>query len=275
MTTFINISDNSTLSALQAALVATPHDEVLHSAYSDCLSDYGEPRQDDLYRLHRRLLNGDYSVQEELWSIIESGVTPSVPVYNLSIGSGQFIIFHYVTPNPLDEKSKGFWMSKYPITQEQYLQVTGSNPSHFKGKNLPVERVTWDDSANFCNRIGARLPTEFEWEYACRAGTNTEYYSGNTEEDLDKVGWYRKNSNDKTHPVGQKLPNAFGLYDLHGNVWEWTSSLYSTNQSYRVGRGGSWNGVPWLCRSPFRFWSATDFRYHTFGFRCVLDKIPN
>jgi len=125
--------------------------------------------------------------------------------------------------------SKPFYMGKYTVTQAQYEAVTGTNPSHFKGAQLPVETVSWNDAHNFCLKLNAqlqgqaleaRLPTEAEWEYACRAGTRTRFYSGDADSDLDAVAWYRANSGNTTHPVGTKKANTFGLYDMHGNVFQ-------------------------------------------------------
>ena len=185
-----------------------------------------------------------------------------------------------------------FYFGKFSVTQEQYQQVIGVNPSRFKGKDNPVEMVSWDDSQEFCKKLGqatnqtVRLPTEAEWEYSCRAGTSTNYYSGDSEGDLKRVAWYGANhgiSNSTTHPVGQKDPNLFGLYDMHGNVWQWCQdwfNAYSANevadpQGYaqspgRVLRGGSWLDDPSLCRSAFRFWHDSGSRFYHFGFRVVV-----
>ena len=119
-------------------------------------------------------------------------------------------------------------LGKHPVTQEQYQAVMGNNPSYFQDnpKN-PVEQVSWQDAQAFCQKLKEltgqdfRLPTEAEWEYACRAGTQTRYYFGDDESQLVDYAWYGDNSDDKTHPVGEKKPNAWGLYDMHGNVWEW------------------------------------------------------
>jgi formylglycine-generating enzyme required for sulfatase activity len=121
--------------------------------------------------------------------------------------------------------SQPFYLGKYPVTQAQWEAVMANNPSYFKGKpNCPVEHVSWDDVQVFLHRLneregssGCRLPTEAEWEYACRAGTETPRYHP----DVNAVAWYAGNSNDQTWPVGQKLPNAWGLYDTLGNIWEW------------------------------------------------------
>ncbi|NQV34273.1 MAG: formylglycine-generating enzyme family protein, partial [Phycisphaeraceae bacterium] len=122
---------------------------------------------------------------------------------------------------------QGFRIGVTEVTQKQWQQVMGSNPSFSKGDDLPVEHITWDEAAEFCQRLSQkeqkryRLPTEAEWEYACRAGTKTAYYTGRDRAALDIAGWYRGNSVNQSHPVGRKKPNPWGLYDMHGNVSEW------------------------------------------------------
>lgn len=164
------------------------------------------------------------------------------------------------------------WVGKYPVTQAQWKAVTGTNPSRFKGDNLPVESVSWDDAKEFCKKLSAmtgqeyRLPTEDEWEYACRAGSTGEYCFGEDASLLKDYAWYSANSGDETHPVGQKKPNAWGLYDMHGNVWEWCDG-----ESTRKGlRGGSWfsNGVN--CRSAVRYYVRPVTRNGYRGFRVVI-----
>jgi len=138
--------------------------------------------------------------------------------------------------------NKPFYLGKYEVTQAQWRAVMGNNPSQFKGDDLPVENVSFNDAKEFCERLSQmtgqkyRLPSEAEWEYACRAGTN-ETYAG----DLEVVAWYSKNAGDKTHPVGQKRPNGFGLFDMHGNVWEWCEDFYRSNYD-----GAPFDGSPWL-----------------------------
>ena len=164
--------------------------------------------------------------------------------------------------------TQGFWLGKYEVTQEQWERVMGSNPSNFKGAKNPVECVSWDDAQAFCKKPGngLRLPTEAEWEYACRAGSTTAYCFGESHSGLGDYAWYNDNSGSKTHPVGGKKPNAWGLYDIHGNVWEWCQDWYGdyprgsvtdptgrTSGTYRVLRGGSWNCGPAYCRSASRF----------------------
>ncbi|MCY3018209.1 MAG: formylglycine-generating enzyme family protein [Planctomycetota bacterium] len=183
-----------------------------------------------------------------------------------------------------------FYMGKYPVTQEQYMQVMGTNPSHFKGQNLPVETVSWDNAAEFCKKVSektglmVRLPTDAEREYACRAGTTTTYNTGDSDADLDKAAWYYANSKSTTHPVGQKAANAWGLHDMHGNVWEWCLDLWQEhygpeaavdpkgpeNGQARVLRGGSWGDDAGNCRSAYRDRFLPVNRYCYFGFRVVV-----
>ena len=128
--------------------------------------------------------------------------------------------------------SRPFYMGRYEVTQDQYQQVMAANPSVTKGDSLPVHKLTWQDAQDFCEKLGqqtgqrVQLPTEAEWEYAVRAGTTTLYHSGDTIPDLDKVSWYGANSGGAPHPVGQKMPNAWGLYDMHGNIREYVRDLY-------------------------------------------------
>ena len=197
----------------------------------------------------------------------------------------------------------GFYMGKYAVTQEQYLAIMGKNPSGFQGAKLPVEQVSWNDAQAFCTKLtqktqrNFRLPSEAEWEYACRAETTTPFsfgetitpevanYNGNhTYADAPK-GVYRE----KTTPVGTFPPNSFGLYDLHGNVWEWCLDTWhdnyqgapvdgshwissNNNDRIRLLRGGSWIFNPWNCRSAYRNWVSADFRYDIFGFRILLPQ---
>ncbi len=183
-----------------------------------------------------------------------------------------------------------FYLGKYAVTQEQYQTVIGTNPSNFKGTDKPVENVSWDDAQAFCKKVTEQtnssvgLPTEAEWEYACRAGTRTEYYSGDVESDLDRVAWYAANSKRTPHPVGQKEPNNFGLYDMHGNIWQWCQDLWEENYAnlpnenpqgpaegaYRVLRGGSWNLNPVDSRSARRVRHDPVQRHYLFGMRVRL-----
>jgi formylglycine-generating enzyme required for sulfatase activity len=183
-----------------------------------------------------------------------------------------------------------FYMGKYAVTQEQFKAVTGETPSHFKGVNNPVDSVSWEDAQEFCKRLTkakqtVRLPTEAEWEYSCRAGTTTTYYSGDTGADLARSAWFYWNSNSTTHPVGQKEPNAFRLYDMHGNVWQWCHDWYTEDYygkspdtdpegaaqgAFRLLRGGSRNGFPFDCRSAGRGRYEPGEVRHSLGFRIVM-----
>nr|WP_271960234.1 SUMF1/EgtB/PvdO family nonheme iron enzyme [Rubripirellula sp.] len=187
-----------------------------------------------------------------------------------------------------------FKMGVHEVTQAQYEQVMKNNPSKFKGADHPVEMVSWDEAVEFCRRLSEvpaekaagnvyRLPTEAEWEYACRAGTATKFNYGDDKSDLGDYGWYSENSDRKTHPVGSKLPNAWGLYDMHGNVWEWcrdwhgdypsgsvTDPSGATSSSLRVFRGGSWYYIAEICRSAIRCRDGPSLRYDDLGFRVSL-----
>jgi len=185
----------------------------------------------------------------------------------------------------------GFYIGVYEVTQEEWGKLMGSTPSHFKGPKNPVESVTWDAAQEFMRKLSQkenltyRLPTEAEWEYACRAGTTTEYYWGDDAGDrqIGDYAWYDGNSGGTTHPVGQKKPNAWGLYDMSGNVWEWCedwSSAYPADKeavdpigaaggSERVIRGGSWDLYALGCRSALRGGSSPSYRFYALGFRLV------
>jgi len=216
----------------------------------------------------------------------------------------------YIDERPFHEVTltRSFQMSKYEVTQKEWFEVTANNPSAHKGDNYPVESISFEDMIDYCNHLSAlkglqscytynnnllvcdfdangyRLPTSAEWEYACRARTTTEYYSGNGEGNRNRAGWFSSNSNGSTHPVGQKEPNNFGLYDMHGNVWEmvwdwWKADYYNhspminpTGHSQPTGlhtqRGGSYI-------DPLPFGTCSDLlnnktgKGNNFGFRLV------
>jgi len=184
--------------------------------------------------------------------------------------------------------SKNFWMAKTEVTQAQWQAVMGSNPSHFKGHDLPAEKLSWDDAQNFIKKVNGSgiipprwkmaLPTEAQWEYACRAGETGPFAGG----PIDQVAWYGDNSEDKTHPVGEKKPNSWGLYDMHGNVDEWCSDwsdntlLGGTDPSgassgiCRVDRGGSWFDSAAYCRAASQHPELPDVQGDSVGFRPAL-----
>ncbi|MGD0088457.1 MAG: SUMF1/EgtB/PvdO family nonheme iron enzyme [Planctomycetota bacterium] len=195
--------------------------------------------------------------------------------------------------------SKAFYIGKFLVTQEQYEAVMGKNPANFKAPKNPVETVSWDDAQEFCKKATAnhrgtetqrngtvRLPAEAEWEYACRAGTTTKFYTGDNVSDLEQAGWFTKNSGDRTNAVGQKKPNAWGLYDMHGNVWEWVQDYFggkydtelptldpkgAAKGGGRVLRGGEWGRGPEECRAANRHRDDPGYRSSHVGFRCALD----
>ena len=184
--------------------------------------------------------------------------------------------------------TKGFWMAKTELTQAQWTAILGNNPSNFNGDDLPVEKVSWDDAQEFIKKVNdsgvipegwkVALPTEAQWEYACRAG-ETGAYSGGT---IDQVAWYDDNSGSKTHAVGTKKSNAWGLHDMHGNVWEWCADSYGdelvggsdpsgpSSGVHRVNRGGSWLSHAATCRAATRGRLTPDSRFDSLGFRPAL-----
>ena len=196
--------------------------------------------------------------------------------------------------------TRGFWMGKYEVTQGQYLAVTGSNPSNFTGdSNRPVEQVTWYEATNYCAMLTQqdraagqiamnsvyRLPTEAEWEYACRAWTSTRFSYGDDQgyTNLTDYAWYDGNAGGTTHPVGQTLPNPWGLHDMAGNVMDWCQDWYGVypggiaadpqgaeTGSYRVIRGGNWLRSARECRSAYRNGLVPNIGRSGVGLRVVL-----
>ncbi|MBL8208195.1 MAG: SUMF1/EgtB/PvdO family nonheme iron enzyme [Blastocatellia bacterium] len=217
-----------------------------------------------------------------------------VPLEMILVSAGKFTMGsdNYIDEKPLhDVRVQSFYMGRFQITQAQWKAVMGEKVKpRFYGNNLPMESVSLSDAKSFCKKLRAmtgkafRLPSEAEWEYTCRAGTTGDY-AGN----LDEMAWYSKNSDGKTHPVGQKNPNAFGLYDMHGNVWEWCEDVWNKNyneapqdgsawadgfsQVRRVLRGGSWHDEGDSCRSAYRGSYASGGRSKTVGFRVVMSTI--
>ena len=236
-----------------------------------------------------------------------------IPAGSFSMGSDD-----YDSEKPIHKVNlKAFKIGKYPITQQQYYAVTGNNPSKFKGENLPVEQMSWGDTVDFCKKLSrmvgqtVKLPSEAQWEYACRAGNVGKYCFGDDVNQLENYAWYANNSGNKsldaseiwrndssnygqrindnkckTHPVGEKLANSWGLYDMHGNVGEWCEDVWHKNysgaptdgnawlnggeQNLRSLRGGSWYYNNYGCRSTLRYRYSTDKRSVNFGFRVVV-----
>ena len=172
--------------------------------------------------------------------------------------------------------AKPFYIGVTEVTQAQYEAVMGKNPSWFQkdGASLPVEQVSWNDATEFCRRVSqktgrnVRLPTALEWEYACRAGTSGPFAStGN----LDDMGWYVRNSGNRTHRVASKQPNAWGLYDMHGNVWEWCSDVAKDKPAERVARGGGCGIDADGCTSSISTSASPTSPFQYFGFRVAAD----
>ncbi|HOX37719.1 MAG TPA: formylglycine-generating enzyme family protein [Candidatus Brocadiia bacterium] len=211
---------------------------------------------------------------------------------------------HEVTVSP-------FYIDKCEVTQEDYERVMSDNPSKIKNRKNPVEQVRWSDAVRYCNERsklegfepaydlktwtcrfeadGYRLPTEAEWEYAARAGSKTPFSFGESDAPLKMFAWFKDNAGGKPHPVAQRKPNPWGLYDMHGNLWEWCNDFYGVdyyagspkndprgpeNGEKKVLRGGCWNSNPDACRSAYRYnespaYADACFGYDIYGFRCV------
>ncbi len=230
--------------------------------------------------------------------------TNSIGMEFVEIPSGEFDI-----GSPLNERDRNlmegpihrvniataFYMGKHEVTQKQWYDIMGNNPSHFKGDDLPVEMVSWNDIQEFIKKLNEkegtdkyRLPSEAEWEYATRAGTTTMYSFGNNASELGDYGWYGGNSNYTTHLVGQKKPNPWGLYDVHGNVWEWVqdkicnyneapldgsacTGMANDTRDLRAERGGHWQREADRSRSAIRRFDPPDVRESVVGFRLARD----
>jgi formylglycine-generating enzyme required for sulfatase activity len=199
--------------------------------------------------------------------------------------------------------TRDFWIGKYEVTQGEFTAVLGRNPSHFPGDpNRPVEKVTFYDASKYCAAVTEReraaghlppgyiyrLPTEAEWEHACRAGGTNLFSFGDDPSVADQFAWTGENSEAMTHPVGLKRPNAWGLYDMHGNVWEWcldwfepypaapvTDPVGPATSKYKVFKGGGWNQEVPFARSVNRFMMAPSSGIHFVGFRLVLGQTPS
>jgi len=246
---------------------------------------------------------------------------PAQPPWQLDLGGGAAMSFVAIPAGTFQMGSddgdsdespphrvtiSSFWLQTTEVTQAQWMEVMGENRSRFKGDELPVENVSWEDCREFCRKLTARerqngtlqpgeefrLPTEAEWEYACRADPTgksmRKYCFGDAVSELGRYAWYRSNSGDKTHPVGQKDKNAWGLYDMHGNVWEWCWDLYDSGYysssptdnptgprsgSYRVYRGGGWYNVPSNLRCANRDPYNPAYRYYGIGFRVLAVRL--
>jgi formylglycine-generating enzyme required for sulfatase activity len=195
----------------------------------------------------------------------------------------------YYNQGSVEVQLDGFWISRTPVTQAQYKSIMGENPSKFEGDNNPVENVSWNNAMEFCRKLSDKtgylysLPTEARWEYSCRAGSKTRFSYGDNPDLLGNYAWYDINSGGKTHPVGMKKPNDWGLFDMHGNVWEWCIDWYGkypdTPQKNPEGpkkgcrkilRGGSWYYSKHLCRSSYRYYNPPIYKFSNIGFRICI-----
>ena len=244
---------------------------------------------------------------QEATPATEKVITNSIGMKMVLIPAGEFMMG---SPEGEEERSgdekqhriritKPYYLGVYEVTQEQYEKVTGANPSLFKGATRPVEQVSWEDAVEFCRKLSRkegrtyRLPTEAEWEYACRAGTTTPFHFGGilNGKEANCDGNYPYGTGIKgpylkeTATVGSYAPNAWGLYDMHGNVYEWCADSYDSDyygdsptddptgpatRSYRVVRGGSWGSFAGSCRSAFRGNFSPGIRFSGLGFRVAL-----
>lgn len=171
--------------------------------------------------------------------------------------------FGWEPPPHLVKIEKGFWIGETEVTQQAYERVTGNNPSLYRGPRLPVEQIGWTEAHRFCASVGMRLPTEAEWEFAASGGKAESRYGA-----LGSVAWYDSNSDDRTHQVGQKEPNAYGLFDMLGNVWEWVEDS-EKNSTKKILRGGSFYNLARDLRVSNRLWAEPGTRHRNMGFRCA------
>ncbi|GHT86109.1 hypothetical protein FACS1894116_06630 [Betaproteobacteria bacterium] len=214
-----------------------------------------------------------------------------IPAGSFNMGANPKFVQAYDDEKPQHPVriSRPFFLGKYPVTQDEWVAVMGENPSKFKGGRRPVENVSWDDAQTFIQRLNAkegtesyRLPTEAEWEYAAQAGTKSVYSFGDDVGQLGQFAWYDENAGNQTHPVGQKKPNPWGLYDMYGNVWEWVEDWYDATYYRRspesdprgpasgvnrVVRGGCWYFSAIGLRSSVRYDFFQDGRFDSFGLR--------
>jgi len=315
----------NTRDGLLEAIVEEPQAEDRWLVLADWLEEHDDPRRGVLLRLHRLLLATccepeqhpeRAGQQARIVELLAEGVKPCVPQQTVVLEDDIEMTFAWIPPGTFlmgsppgeDGRSddevqhrvtltKGFYLGVHPVTQAQWRAVMGDNPSEFKGDPLPVEKVSWDDCQRFLQGLGGktgqrfRLPTEAEWEYACRAGTTTPFYfgetistdqanyNGNFAYGKGKKGGYRE----KTTPAGSFPANAWGLHDLHGNVWEWVSDWYGgypkgcqkdpvwiISGTARVLRGGSWCYDPRHCRSACRRRFVPGSPLGNFGCRVLL-----
>jgi len=305
MPAFNDATERPEVLAFLEASVAHPEDDTPLRILADWLDDHDDPRRAELLRLSLSLRATCCEPERHperaaehmrLVTLLNEGVRPCVPRRTLKLSKGESLSFAWIPPgtflmgSPLNEPergkdetqhrvtlTKGHWLGLAPVTQEQWQGIMGSNPSQFQDeKNLPVECVPWYDCQTFCQQLSqatgkrCRLPTEVEWEYACRAGTTTPYWWGDSSR-AERMNYHARYPygprqekgicRDKTTPVDSFTGNQWGLRDTHGNVREWCQDRYAaypngdskdpqggSNGAARVLRGGSWSQLPVFCR---------------------------
>ena len=234
--------------------------------------------------------------QEEIALDLGGGVTMKlmlIPAGKFTMGSPLDEPNRVANEGPQHEVtiSRPFYMGVYEVTQEQYRAVMGENPSWFQGPARPVDGVSWEQATEFCKRVSqktgrtVKLPTEAQWEYACRAGSRTRYSFGDDEKQLADYAHFAQPFDAGTLPVGRKKPNAWGLFDMHGNAWEWCSDWFANSYpgapqvdptgpasgEQRVLRGGGWECSYRYCRSAIRYWGAPTRESIVVGFRVTIE----
>lgn len=248
-----------------------------------------EPPRDPIKR-------GDKAFRDNLSNGIYMEMV-KIPSGKFMLGSPLNEIGRRDNESPLVEVNvPAFYIAKFVVTQEQWLVIMGNNPANFRESlQAPMENISWLEAQDFCRRLAKRspyaylyrLPSEAEWEYACRAGTDTAYHFGDSPAPLADYAWFVDNSNKRSQPIGQKVPNPWGLYEMHGGVWEWCedawhdnfqgapadgSAWIDGNSGRRVRRGGSWSNEAKLCRSASRDWHWQGDRYNDIGFRVAISS---
>ena len=240
------------------------------------------------------------------WPGCDSGQAPEPVVFNPSLPMRELQPGQFPRVPATRQRvtlPRGFWIGTHEVAQREYESVMGSNPSFFQGETLPVEKVSFLQAEAFCKALTARdreagripanliyrLPTEAEWEYACLAGATTAFSFGDADEEAEAHAWSAENADDKTNRVGEKNPNAWGLHDMHGNVWEWVSDWFAAHPKnpelanpsgppagrHRVFKGGGWYHEAKFARSTSRFMMEPGMAINYVGFRVVLAKAGN
>jgi formylglycine-generating enzyme len=198
-------------------------------------------------------------------------VNPADGLRYVWIAPGKFMIgcadapqecFTWELSPHLVEIKPGFWIGQTEVTQQAYQRVSGKNPSMYRGPRLPVDQVGWDDAKQYCEQVGMKLPTEAQWEFAARAGTTESRYGP-----VEDIAWFDGNSEDHTHEVAKKRPNAYGLFDMIGNMWEWVEDSYTADK--KILKGGSFYNLARDLRVSNRLWATPDTRHRNMGFRCA------